>query len=309
MILGFSAVTFLAGWLIGVLPMEELFLAAIALAVSAIPEGLPAIMTIILAFGVRRAAKGALIRRLPAVETLGSVTVICTDKTGTLTRNELVARKIVTLEHEYIVGGEGYAPDGDITDELGAVALADRAPVLEAIVRDGMLCNDARLREELDGWAVAGDPVEGVLLALAAKAGLGRDEMEQAAPWAKTLPFEADHRYMATLHSEADGRVIHLKGAPERMLELSVGERADDAERPVDRTVWLARAEAMEAEGLRVLGFATATMDEASPFTREAVERDLVFLGLVGFIDPPRPEATQAVALHFRRYLREDDHG
>jgi magnesium-transporting ATPase (P-type) len=295
-ILAFAAVTFVVGWIIGVLPVEELFLAAIALAVSAIPEGLPAILTIILAFGVRRmAAKGALIRRLPAVETLGSVTVICTDKTGTLTRNELVARKVVTLDHEYAVDGDGYGPKGAISDEHGA--FGPPSPVLAAILRDGALCNDARLLHQDDGaWAVAGDPVEGALITLAAKAGVDRAEAERESPRIGTLPFEADHRYMATLHAGGDGHEIYVKGAPERVLELCAMQRSDSGDRPIERAAWLGKAEAMAGEGLRVLGFATAKLRDSEPLTREIAERDLVFLGLVGFIDPPRPEAIQAVA-------------
>ena len=296
-ILGFAAVTFLVGWLVGVLPVEELFLAAIALAVSAIPEGLPAIMTIILAFGVRRmAAKGALIRRLPAVETLGSVTVICTDKTGTLTRNELVARRIVTLDHDYRVDGDGYVPKGDISDEAGGKVSVAADQVLERLIHDGVLCNDARLQQKDDDWTVAGDPVEGALVSLAAKAGVDRDDAEHAAPRIDTLPFDADHRYMATLH-EADGRrVVYLKGAPERVVELCATQQSAAGEQPIDRAAWLQRAEAMAGEGLRVLAFATAELGKGGRLERDAAEHDLSFLGLIGFIDPPRPEAMRAVA-------------
>jgi magnesium-transporting ATPase (P-type) len=296
-ILAFAAVTFAVGWLIGELAVEELFLAAIALAVSAIPEGLPAIMTIILAFGVRRmAAKGALIRRLPAVETLGSVTVICTDKTGTLTRNELVARKVLTPDHAYSVDGDGYVPNGAINDERGGSADAGHSPELAAILRDAVLCNDARLVEEGGDWTVAGDPVEGALIALGAKAGVDKEAADREAPRVGTLPFEADHRYMATLHGADGGNDVYVKGAPERVLGLCTTERTETGDRALDADAWHARAEAMAAEGLRVLGFATAKARAGDAFDRQAVEHDLVFLGLVGFIDPPRPEAVEAVA-------------
>lgn len=296
-ILGFSVVTFGVGLAIGVLPVEELFLAAVGLAVSAIPEGLPAIMTIILAFAVRRmAAKGALIRRLPAVETLGSVSVICTDKTGTLTRNELVAREIATVDGRYHVSGEGYAPSGEITGEDGASALPNSSAAFDAIVRDSVLCNDARLTRGEAGWTVAGDPVEGALIALAAKAGLERDEAEANEPRIATLPFEADFRYMATLHRHGEAREIFVKGAPEKVLQLCETERRDGGDHPVDRDAWNTRVDTMAANGLRVLAFATAERSAGNQLDHDTIGEGLVFLGLIGFIDPPRPEVIEAVA-------------
>jgi len=295
-ILAFSAVTFAIGLLIGELPTEELFLAAVALAVSAIPEALPAIMTIILAFGVRRmAAKGALIRRLPAVETLGSVTVICTDKTGTLTRNELVARAVATRACTYHVTGEGYAPDGTVADGEGRPTSADAASILGEILRAGVLCNDARLAETGDGWTVAGDPIEGALVALGARAGLRRDAVEAERPRIATLPFESEFRYMATLHDGGEHHALFVKGAPEKVLELCDTERTPDGTGPIDRTAWVNEVERMAEEGMRVLAFAAADAGRAETLERETVGRGLVFLGLVGFIDPARPEAVKAV--------------
>ena len=296
-ILAFAAVTFGVGLVIGVLSVEELFLAAVGLAVSAIPEGLPAIMTIILAFGVRRmAAKGALIRRLPAVETLGSVTVICTDKTGTLTRNELVAREIVSAAHRYRISGEGYAPEGEISEDGVPVGDLLEAAGLAEILLCGVLCNDARLTQANEGWTVAGDPIEGALEALGSKGGLQRAPEEQRAPRIGTLPFESDHRYMATLHRTSAGPRLFVKGAPEKVLDLCASERSNAGPRPINTAHWGEQIEAMATEGLRVLAFATGPFDKNDELARATFPADLEFLGLIGFIDPPRPETVKAVA-------------
>jgi calcium-translocating P-type ATPase len=257
----------------------EALLGVVALAVSLVPEGLPAVITITLAVGVRRmAARNAVIRRLPAVETLGATSVICTDKTGTLTRNEMTARRLVAPGGEALASGSGYAPSGEIAGlEAGMLPL----------VRCGALCNDAQLHHRDGAWTVEGDPMEGALLALAIKAGLEPAALRAEWPRIDELPFDAAHRFMATLHHAPGGElVLFVKGAPERLLELS--GLAHDAS-------WHARIAQAASAGERVLGFAAKTVAESVPLTLARVER-LNFLGLVGFIDPPRPEVPDAIA-------------
>jgi len=264
----------------------EALIAVVALAVSLVPEGLPAVITITLAIGVQRmAARNAVIRRLPAVETLGATSVICSDKTGTLTRNEMTAARIVTPEHEAAVSGAGYAPQGDI-EAVGhdddAAALASALPV----VRCGLLCSDAHLYEREGAWTVEGDPMEGALVALAMKAGLNPAHVRGEWPRLDELPFDAAHRLMATLHRAPDGRsVVFVKGAPERLLELAPG---------ADRDHWAERIAAAAAAGERVLGFGMKEI-HGEAIALDAI-RDLEFLGIVGFIDPPRAEVLTAIA-------------
>lgn len=294
-ILAVAVVTIGIGAWIGRLAFEDIILAAVGFAVAAIPEGLPAIVTIILAYGVRRmAARGALIRKLPAVETLGSVDVICTDKTGTLTRNELVARAVVTGDASLAVEGEGYGPDGTVHDESGNVPSADAGGVFARLLAAAVLCNDARLSEGEGGWVVEGDPVEGALLALGNRAGAPQSTLKESFHRIDVLPFESDHRFMATLDQGASGNVVHVKGAPERILELCTIEQGADGTRAIDRDAWHKRIDKLAAEGLRVLAFAS-TEKAGATLSRDRIGDDLAFLGLVGFIDAPRIEAREAV--------------
>jgi calcium-translocating P-type ATPase len=258
----------------------DTFLAVVGLAVAAIPEGLPAIVTIALAIGVRRmATHNAIVRRLPSVETLGSVTVICTDKTGTLTRNEMSVARVVTPGGSFRIEGTGYAPTGRvIADDSGApLALAEAA----------VLCNDARLRLEGDVWHAEGDPMEAALLAFAGRAGADVAAIRDQWSRVDTIPFEAERRFMATLHGTSDGVVrIVVKGAPEAILPMCTG---------VDAKQWNAHVEALGAEGMRVLAFAGKVLG-AMPDHPDSVVHDLDLLGCTGFIDPPREEAITAVA-------------
>ncbi len=260
--------------------LAETFLVVVALAVAAIPEGLPAIVTIALAIGVRRmAARNAIVRRLPSVETLGSVTVICTDKTGTLTRNEMSVAHVLTPGGSFRIEGTGYAPTGRvIADEGGApLVLAEAAA----------LCNDAHLRFDGDAWHAEGDPMEAALLAFAGRAGVEAGVVREQWSRADTIPFEAERRFMATLHRTSDGAVrIVVKGAPEAILPMCAG---------VDPKVWNAHVETLGAEGMRVLMFAGKMLD-AMPDDPGRAVRDLDLLGCTGFIDPPREEAVTAVA-------------
>ena len=282
-------------------PAADMFMMVVALAASAIPEGLPAILTVTLALGVQRMARrNAIIRRLPAVEALGSVTVICSDKTGTLTRNEMTVQKIVSARHVYEVTGVGYTPQGEVwRDGKPADFEVDRALVLA--VRAGVLCNDARLNHEEDGWRIEGDPTEGALLVLGAKTGFTQALGDEAWPRLDVLPFESQHRYMATYHRDSENQPwIFVKGAPEVILDMSVSEYSHDQLVDLDVDQWRRMSTDIAAQGLRVLALACK---RESPLKHaqggglgfDDTRTGFVMLGLVGIIDPPREEATQAV--------------
>jgi magnesium-transporting ATPase (P-type) len=275
----------------------QALIAVVALAVGVVPEGLPAVITITLAIGVQRmAARNAIIRHLPAVETLGATTVICSDKTGTLTRNEMTVRRIVAGERAVLVAGSGYTPVGALTAADGGddiSALESCAP----LIRCGLLCNDAQLRESGGRWIVDGDPMEGALVALAMKAGL--DAAHVRSEWRRIdeIPFDAEHRYMATSHaSPEDGQMIFVKGAPERLLAMCAAEATPSGERLLSRAYWEEQIARAAAQGERVLAFAAKHAPHGTRLTFDEVGSGLVFLGVVGFIDPPREEVVQAIA-------------
>ena len=296
-ILGISVFTIAFGSLVQDYSLTDMFLAAVSLAVAAIPEGLPAIMTITLAIGVQRMARrNAIIRRLPAVETLGAVTVICSDKTGTLTRNEMTVRNITTTDNQFEFGGVGYDAHGIITQAKGD-KLPEENSVLLEMVRAGTLCNDSSLEESERGRVVNGDPMEGALLVAGLKAGLDLELQEQQYSRIDTIPFESEHKFMATLHhSHTSDAFIFLKGAPERVLQMCAQERTDDGSRPLDRKIWLKRIEEMAEQGRRVLAIAFKPVSvERRELNFSDVESGLVMLGLYGLLDPPREEAIEAV--------------
>ncbi len=272
----------------------DAFLAVVGLAVAAIPEGLPAVMTITLAIGVQRmAARRAIVRQLPAVETLGTVTVICSDKTGTLTRNQMSVERLVTAEGEARIGGAGYAPHGEV-HWLGADPPAE---VAMRAARVALLCNDARLLGEASGdWGVLGDPMEGALRAFAQRLGLDETAEQNAHPRLDELPFESAHLYMATEHRIGGARLALIKGAPERVLALCGTVLTETGSAPLDGERWRCRIEALAADGLRVLALAEAALDEGVGLAHSALPGRCRLLGLVGLIDPPREEAIQAVA-------------
>ncbi len=291
-ILALAALTFAMAWLRGYEPLDG-FLAAVALAVAAIPEGLPAIMTIALATGVRRmATRSAVVRRLPAVETLGSTTVICSDKTGTLTRGEMVAVEAFAGDRVEITG-TGYAPEGTFLDD-GKVLRAP-PPAVRALLEAGLLCSDARVVLVNGVWRVEGDPTEGALIAAASKAGIERGRAERRRPRLDALPFESERRFMATLHAgEGAGPWVVIKGAPEEVAGRSSdvawpGELSPSAALP-----WAAE---MAGRGQRVLAVATK-LEQGVPHALEHVDLESGFtlLGFVGLLDPPREEAVRAVA-------------
>jgi calcium-translocating P-type ATPase len=262
----------------------EAFLAVVAIAVATIPEGLPAVMTITLAVGVQAMARrNAIVRRLPAIEAIGSVSVICTDKTGTLTRNEMFAATVATAAGTATVTGTGYAPEGRIEPPL------DLAPLAAAAA----LCNDAEILRGKDGWTVTGDPMEGALLAFALKAG---PDPRAGAARHDAIPFDSRHRYMAVLTGEGAEACIWVKGAPERLLLMCHDLAGPEGPLPLDLRAWHARADAIAADGQRVLAFAMRPVPGASSIDAQAIEGGLTLIGVVGLIDPPRPEAVAAVA-------------
>ncbi len=289
-ILILSALTFGIGVLRGQ-PVVETLMAAIALAVGAIPEGLPAAMTVILAIGVSRMARRqAIIRSLPAVETLGSTTVICSDKTGTLTQNQMTVQEIQTLAGKYSVSGGGYQPIGEIRSGEGLADLSRDAALLETL-QAGLLCNDSQLVEKDGVWGVQGDPTEGALLTAARKAALPSDPREYSARL-DAIPFDSQHQFMTTLHE--DGR-IYVKGAAEVLLERCEGVLNASGEVVLcNSEVFRKAMERMALQGLRVLAFARIEKPGLKKIGFEDIA-GLTLLGLQGMIDPPRPEAVSAV--------------
>ncbi len=278
--------------------LQDAFMVMVGLAVAAIPEGLPAVMTIALAIGVQRmAARNAVIRKLPAVETLGSVTVVCSDKTGTLTRNEMTARRVVTASRSYEVAGTGYEPDGTIVADDGQIDPGkDRA--LAELLRTAALCNDAAISESEAEWRVSGDPMEGALVSLAMKAGIDVDQLRQQYRRCDEIPFDAEHRFMATLHRTDDDKThVLIKGAPERLIAMCRDQRGARGVVPIDRPHWRQQVDDLAANGYRTLAFAALSATRGDQdLTLSDVDADSVFLGVVGFIDPPRDEAIDAIA-------------
>ncbi len=300
-ILGMAAVMLMIGRFLHGMPFDELISAAIGFAVAAIPEGLPALVTITLAIGVQQMARhNAITRKLPAVEALGSVTTVCSDKTGTLTKNEMTVRRIVTPVAEYEVSGLGYAPEGGIhpvgTDD-GTPGTGDLAAILSVAT----LCNDAHIVQADDGtWSLVGEPTEGALKVAAMKGGVGTAGGRRVA----VIPFDSAHKLMATLNEAARtgggegevSRAILVKGAPDRLLERSLTQRGAHGSEPLDLSHWEEVLDHLSSQGLRVLAAARkpvrATTDE---FALDDLI-DLEFLGLWGIVDPPRPEAIEAIA-------------
>ena len=296
-ILALSVVTFVVGIWRGEKPVD-MFMAAVALAVGAIPEGLPAAVTVTLAIGVSRMAKRrAIIRKLPAVETLGSTTVICSDKTGTLTENQMTVQEIFAGTRFYEVTGAGYEPRGEVRHEGKQVDLA-RDVALEECLMAGLLCNDSQLARDEGRMTVQGDPTEAALLVAAHKAGLIHAELSNASPRLDMIPFESEHMFRATLHDVDEGRVIYKVGALERMLGRCTDMLMPDGSTvPLDAEMIHRATERMAGKALRVLAFTRRRVESGHhSLDHDHVARGMTFLGLQGMIDPPRPEVIVAVA-------------
>ena len=297
-ILGLAALMFGVGLVRGG-EWVEMFMAAVALAVGAIPEGLPAAVTITLAIGVNRMARRrAIVRKLPAVETLGGTTVICSDKTGTLTENQMTVQAVYAGGQMHEVTGGGYSPEGDIRQQGEPVRRGDNK-ALEETLKAGLLCNDSQIVQEEGRWVVQGDPTEAALWVSARKGGFTAAELLEMHPRVDSVPFESEYQYMATLHR---GRLngasfIYKKGAVEKVLERCSGMlMADESIQPLDREGIRKVADEMAAQGLRVLAFAGRIAAESQvSITHADVSSGLTFLGLQGMIDPPRAEAVEAV--------------
>jgi Ca2+-transporting ATPase len=296
-ILGLAAVTFAVGVMRGEKP-ANMFMAAVALAVGAIPEGLPAAVTIVLAIGVSRMARRqAIIRKLPAVETLGSTTVICSDKTGTLTENQMTVREVFAGGKLYTVTGSGYEPKGELLFDGTAVKPEEHAALGECL-RAGLLCNDSQIVLKEGRHAVQGDPTEAALIVAAEKMGLKHTATHRESPRVDMIPFESEHMFRATLHEDEDERVIYQVGALERLLDRCTNVLGDDCQTtPLDKAAVLRSADAMASHGLRVLAMVRRQVDKAHDNLEiEHVAKDLTFLGLQGMIDPPRAAAVASVA-------------
>lgn len=280
-----SVVLYDTGW-------AEVLMSAIGFAVAAIPEGLPAVMAITLALGVQRMAdRNAITRRLNSVETLGSVTTICTDKTGTLTRNEMTVRAVHTREHTYEVTGTGYSPDGQVLFDGAPVDLGEHHD-LARMAEVAVYANDASVEKQDGEWRLTGEPTDGGVCTFALKAGMTRSERRVAG-----VPFDSDFKYMATLDDMPDGRVVHLKGAPDRLLERCDRQCAPGGgTEPLDHAYWEEEIDSLGARGLRVLAAAWRDGEGATELANSDVDSGgFIFLGLYGIIDPPRDEVTDAV--------------
>ncbi len=299
--LGIVAMLFGLGLLRGT-PAFELFMTSVSLAVAAVPEGLPAVVTVSLALGVlRMSRRRALVRKLPAVETLGSTTVICTDKTGTLTVGEMTVRSLHVGGQSYEVTGEGYGPEGEVRLQ-GAKPDAQHTESLLELATVIIGCNNAHLVQEEGTWKVIGDPTEGALLAAGSKAGGHRQRIEQDLPKHHEIPFDSDRKRSTVVRKLPDGKLrAFINGAPDVLLERCTALYTSAGIRPLtddDRTRIEAENASMAGQALRVLGSAYRDLDHAPPgsLTVDSVERDLVFVGLTGMYDPPRQEAKEAVA-------------
>ena len=298
-VLGMATLTFAVG--LGQRSFKDAVEAAVALIVGAIPEGLPAVITVTLSIGVARMARrNAIVRKLPAVETLGSATIICSDKTGTLTENQMTVQEIYAGENNYRITGQGYNPEGAIAQgtEDDTTPIAPNAALQECLL-SGLLCNDSQLEQKDGKWVVVGDPTEGALITAGLKAGFSSADLARSHPRLDTIPFESQFQYMATLHGSRDNRqpIVYVKGASEALLPRCVaGSDTNGNLIPLNRQEIEAQIDVMAQQGLRVLTFAKKLGSTQQRSVSHAdLESDLVFLGLQGMIDPPRPAAIAAV--------------
>lgn len=291
------------GWLAGQ-PRFDMFMTGISLAVAIVPEGLPVVVTLTLAFGVREmVSHQALLRRLQAAETLGAATVICTDKTGTLTHNEMTVQTIWQSSGSIAVSGIGYEPEGSFSRGTTTIDIREH-PDLADLLHSGMLCNNANLRPKPEGWVHFGDPTEIALLVAAAKGGLTKPDQADSAT---QFSFNANRKRMTVIEADANGCVAHVKGAPEIILERSSHLRVNGQDTPLSDASRLTVANAYQAmaeQGLRVLAIARRQLPEAQHTDADEVEQQLTFLGLVGILDPPREQVAEAISLARRAGIR-----
>lgn len=306
-ILSLASLTFFVGLGQG-RSWAEMFEAAVALAVSAIPEGLPAVVTVTLAIGVNRMARRhAIIRKLPAVETLGGATVICSDKTGTLTENQMTVQAIYAGGQRYYVSGVGYAPEGKIQTVDGAAIMVESAssaihlhqlPALQNCLMAGVVCNDTHFEWKEERWTIVGDPTEGALIVAAQKVGLEPHQVNEWLPRLDAIPFESQFQYMATLHRGSDSNIIYVKGSLEAILKrCQAWQNRSGHSIPIDRERLQGETEQLAKQGLRVLALAEKLVPkQQTTLDHTDLESGLTFLGLQGMIDPPREEAIAAVA-------------
>lgn len=298
-ILAVASLILMLGYFVMHYDFSTIFMAVVGLSVAAIPEGLPAVLTITMAVGVQAMARrNAIVRRLPAIETLGSVSVICSDKTGTLTRNEMKVVSVATASVRFDIGGTGYEPSGDIRVNEQSVSVSDHT-ALQELGRTAALCNDSELVRKENTWSGQGDPMEAALLAFAGKSGIdypgARDQ------WTRTdvIPFDTQHKYMATLnHDHENNAFIFVKGAPETVLAMCIEQRSgSNGTEPLDVAYWQEQVNTIAAQGQRLLAFATKPVrPEHTVLEHADIDDSLIFLGLAGLIDPPRPEAIEAIA-------------
>ncbi len=296
-ILLLSAMIFSFGVLVRGFSMIEMFMTVVGMAVAAIPEGLPAILSVTLAIGVQRMAeRKAIIRRLPAVETLGSVSVICTDKTGTLTRNEMTVRTLVTAEQLTEVTGIGYDPHGEFLSNGGKIGV-EQMPMLFELLRAGMFCNDAVVEQVRNEWRVHGDPMEAALLIAAMKSGLNVQDESKQYPRTDLIPFDSEHQLMATLHhSHAGDAMIFVKGAPERLIEICQQQKTVSGDQAIESQYWHNQVDSLASQGQRVLAVAFKQgHSDQQQLLFDDLGNGLILLGMFGLIDPPRIEAIGAV--------------
>ena len=293
-IIGVAVLVYLFGHFFRDYGESELLLSTIGLAIAAIPEGLPAILSIILAIGVQNMAKrNAIVRNLPSVETLGSVSVICSDKTGTLTKNEMTVKNLVVHDADFTITGSGYAPTGEIQHGNASAPLGEGS-LLRLLLTCFRHCNDASLSQEENRWTVQGDPTEGSLLAVYEKARFDTKLPSRIA----TLPFDSEYKYMATLAGGDGKNILYIKGAPDRLLAMTDQEMTSDGATHIERKRWEKSVVDLAAQGKRVLGAAIKFVPSGkTAVSHEDLQKDVIFLGLAGIVDPPREEVVDSVAM------------
>lgn len=277
-------------------PFDELFLSVVGIAVAAIPEGLPAVITITLAIGVQRmAARNAIIRKLPAVETLGSVSIISSDKTGTLTEGEMTVKTVVTADKDYTISGNGYDPSGKLINKEKEVDLSKES-VLKELLKNASLNNDARLVQKENNWIIEGSPTEGALKTLVAKSSYDNKTLAKNNPRLDSIPFNSDKKYMATLNQGDNNNIIYLKGAPEVVLDMCGEQLTEAGSKKLDKDYWGKRQDELASNGYRLLALAYKKIDKnTKELSLDHIQSEMIFLGIIGVMDPPRKEAIEAV--------------